>query len=73
MALGNDQFLETKGFILSPFINRWKIGRYSELGQAGLKLDDKRLIGFMTKIADSNVGRVLPDGTVSKPVTASDR
>jgi choline dehydrogenase-like flavoprotein len=73
MAMVNDEFLSTKGFVISPFINRWKIGRYAEQGKAGALLDDNRLIGFMTKIADSSVGCILPDGKISKPITKRDR
>ena len=73
MAMVNDEFLPTKGFIISPFINRWKIGRYAELGEAGLLLNNNHLIGFMTKIADSEVGRILPDGNTSKPITMRGR
>lgn len=73
MAMVNDEFLPTKGFIISPFINRWEIGRYAEQGKAGMLLNNKNLVGFMTKIADSEVGRVLPDGNISKPITVRDR
>lgn len=73
MAMVNDEFLPTKGFIISPFINRWEIGRYAEQGKAGLLLNNSHLMGFMTKIADSAVGRILPDGNISKTITKRDR
>ncbi|MDY7031431.1 MAG: GMC family oxidoreductase N-terminal domain-containing protein [Thermodesulfobacteriota bacterium] len=73
MAMVNDEFFSAKGFIISPFINRWKIGRFSELGKAGLHLNQSNLIGFMTKIADESKGCVFPDGTISKVVTKRDR
>ena len=44
-----------------------------ELGAKGLALSDRRLLGIMTKTADDSSGRVNTDGTVSKPVTSSDR
>jgi choline dehydrogenase-like flavoprotein len=73
MAMVNDEFLSTKGFIISPFINRWEIGRYAELGKAGLLLKNNNLMGLMTKIADSTSGYILPDGNISKPITMRDR
>jgi len=73
MAMVNDEFLPTKGFIISPFINRWEIGRYAEQGKAGLLLNNNNLVGLMTKIADSAVGRILPDGNILKPITVRDR
>jgi len=73
MAMVNDEFLSEKGFIISPFINRWKIGRFSELGKAGLHLNQNNLMGLMTKIADESNGCIFPDGSISKVVTKRDR
>ena len=53
MTMVNNEFPPTKGFIISAFVNRWKIGRYTELGKEGLLLNDNQVIGLMTKIADS--------------------
>ena len=73
MALFNDDFHKDEGFILSPFVNPWKIGRFAELGTKGLSLPSNRLLGMMTKIADESSGRVFEDGKVSKAVTIKDR
>ena len=42
------------------------------MGARGLTLRTRRLIGIMTKIVDEPVGRVYPDGSVSKPMTEQD-
>jgi hypothetical protein len=73
MALIHREHQESRGFILSPFINHWKICRYAELGTPGLTVPMDRLIGLMIKIRDEAGGRVYADGTVSKGVTAADR
>lgn len=73
MTLLNEEFLASKGFVLSPFINRWKIGRFSEQGKDGLKLNNTCLVGFMAKIADSATGCIYKDGSISKPVTKQDK
>jgi choline dehydrogenase-like flavoprotein len=39
----------------------------------GLKIDTGRLLGLMTKIRDESTGRVLPDGTIHKTLTETDR
>ena len=44
-----------------------------EVGRQGLLLSDKKLIGMMTKIVDERAGTVFADGSVSKPVTATDQ
>jgi len=38
-----------------------------------LTLPTNRLLGIMTKTADASVGRVFPDGSVSKPATDEDQ
>jgi len=73
MSLYSDNLHKDEGFILSPFVNPWQIGRLAELGPAGLRLPAGRLIGMMTKIADESSGRVLEDGRISKSVTDKDR
>lgn len=73
MALIHRELQESQGFILSPFINHWKVCRYAELGARGLTVPLDRMIGMMIKIQDEPTGRVFPDGTVSKGVTAVDR
>jgi choline dehydrogenase-like flavoprotein len=72
MALVDHEFHETKGFILSPYVVLRRSTRLVEMGARGLALPTRRLIGLMTKIADEPVGRVYPDGGISKPVTERD-
>jgi choline dehydrogenase-like flavoprotein len=73
MALVNHEFHDSKGFIVSPFVNHSRLARVIELGVQGAMLPSQRLVGMMTKIVDEAVGRVYPDGTFSKPVTARDQ
>jgi len=73
MALVDHEFYESKGFILSPYINSTRMVRLMELGPKGSVLPASRLVGIMTKIVDESVGRVYPNGTISKPVTERDR
>ncbi len=73
MALVNHEFHASKGFIVSPFVNHSRLGRVIELGVQGAMLPSQRLVGMMTKIVDESAGRVYPDGTFSKPVTARDQ
>ena len=73
MALVDHEFHESRGFILSPYINAPRMIRFMEAGRKGFVLPARRLIGMMTKIVDEPAGRVYPDGTVSKPVTERDR
>lgn len=72
MALVNHQFHQEKGFILSPFVNHPRMVRFSEFGVKALSESSQKMIGVMTKTADDPVGRVYPDGSVSKPVTDAD-
>lgn len=73
MTLVNHDFHQSRGFILSPFVNHPKILRVMELGVRGLNTQDKKIIGMMTKICDEPIGQVFPDGIVSKSVTKKDR
>ena len=73
MAWVDDEFHDERGFILSTYVNQNRIVRAMELGPKGLTLPTNRLLGMMAKTADSSTGRVFPDGSVSKPVTAEDR
>ncbi len=72
MALVDHEFYEDEGFILSPFVNHHRMVRFMEGGAAAVRHPARRLIGIMTKTADDPVGRVFPNGTVSKPVTEAD-
>ena len=73
MPLVDHEFHKTKGFILSPYVVLPRSSRFAEMGAKRFALPTRRLIGIMTKIADEPVGRVYPDGGVSKPVTERDR
>ena len=73
MTLVNHDFHQSRGFILSPFVNHPKILRIMELGVRGMFTQDNKIIGMMTKICDEPTGQVYPDGTVSKSVTKKDK
>jgi choline dehydrogenase-like flavoprotein len=67
------EFRKSRGFILrAPYIQPRTTLRL-RLGSRAIHLPTHRLIGIMVKIADEAVGRVLPDGSVSMPVTERDR
>ena len=75
MATVDYEFHDSKGFILSPFMEnpsiffRFLTGRRSISGE----LPRKRTLGIMTKIADESVGKVEADGRFEKPTTSKDR
>lgn len=73
MALVDLEFHEENGFLLSPFVNHPRPVRFIEMGARGLASSSQNLIGIMTKIKDDPVGRVCPNGSVSKPVTEADQ
>lgn len=73
MALVDREFHDSEGFYLAPYVNHPRMARAIELGASGFALPTTRLIGVMTETADEAVGRVYPDGSVSKPVTEKDR
>jgi choline dehydrogenase-like flavoprotein len=73
MTMANLDFHQTKGFLLSPFVNHPRLSKFVELGLKGLTLPDNRTLGIMTKTIDEPVGKVFPDGSISKPVTEKDR
>jgi len=73
MALVDLEFHEEKGFLLSPYVNHSRPVRFIEMGPRGLASSSQTLIGIMTKTRDDAVGRVCPDGSVSKPVTEADQ
>jgi len=72
MTLVNLDFHQTKGFLLSPFVNHPRMTKFIELGFRGLTLPDKRTLGIMIKTTDEPIGHVYPDGSISKPVTEKD-
>jgi choline dehydrogenase-like flavoprotein len=73
MTLAGLQSHADEGFLISPYVQHSRPVLLVELGKQGLLMSNKRLIGMMTKITDDRAGRVYADGSVSKPVTASDQ
>lgn len=73
MALVSHDFYQSKGFILSPFVQHPRFIKFMEMGIKGLTMSDDRTIGLMTKIRDECTGQVYQDGSVSKRVTEKDR
>jgi choline dehydrogenase-like flavoprotein len=73
MSLLNDEFHESEGFILSPYVNVPREVRFIEAGMGGAVLPIPRTVGLMVKTRDDAAGRVHPNGTVSKPVTEADQ
>ncbi|MGA1867996.1 MAG: thioester reductase domain-containing protein [bacterium] len=72
MALLDNEFHESKGFILSTWPQPSRSYRFAEAGVRGMLLPPAHTLGIMTKSADDPTGRVFPDGTFSKTVTESD-
>jgi choline dehydrogenase-like flavoprotein len=72
MTLVDHEFHASEGFIISPFINHSRLGRFIEAGPLGAALPTHNLIGLMVKTKDDAAGRVNPDASVSKPVTNDD-
>jgi len=73
MALLNDEFHDSEGFILSPYLNVPREVRLMEAGMRGAVLPLPRTLGLMVKTTDDPAGRVHPNGEVSKPVTEADQ
>jgi choline dehydrogenase-like flavoprotein len=73
MALVNLQFHEERGFLISPFAHHSRPVRWTESGVRAAARADESLIGLMFKTRDDPAGRVLPDETISKPVTPADQ
>ncbi len=72
MSLVNLQFHESKGFLMSPFVNHPNLTKFLEFGLGGFTFNDRRTLGIMVKTKDDAVGRVYPNGSVDKSVTAAD-
>jgi len=73
MATVIDEFHNDHGFIISPAIDmKLDMLLYLLVHRKTLALKRDRLLGLMTKIADDSSGRVLPDGSIEKPITNSD-
>jgi choline dehydrogenase-like flavoprotein len=64
---------EDRGFLISPFTGSSRLVRFAEAGATAARTPPKNMLGLMTKIADERAGAVYPDGTISKPITESDR
>ena len=73
MSLVDLEFHEERGFLMSPFVHYSKGVRMIESGPKLAARSTRHNVGMMVKTTDDPVGRVNPDGTVSKPVTAADR
>ncbi|MEW5803368.1 MAG: thioester reductase domain-containing protein [bacterium] len=73
MALLDNEFHASKGFILSTWPQPSRVYRFAEAGIPGMLLPPDRTLGIMTKSADDPTGQVFPDGTFSKAVTEKDR
>jgi len=73
MALANQQFHASDGFILSTYIPPGRTGMFLDLGPVGMTLPLKRVIGLMVKTADDRAGKVHQDGSFSKPLTDADQ
>ena len=73
MAMVGLQSHDDGGFLISPYVQLSRPVRMIEAGRQAALMSDKKLLGMMTKITDDRAGRVYGDGTVSKPVTASDQ
>jgi len=63
---------DSKGFILSPYINQHILLRFIEMGIQGVFLPENRMLGIMTKIRDEPTGHVNVNGTFVKPVSEND-
>lgn len=64
---------QSKGFIISPFINKPQLIRFVEAGFQTAMIPQKKLIGLMIKTKDDSNGIVHQNGKVSKPITSNDR
>jgi choline dehydrogenase-like flavoprotein len=73
MALLNDEFHDSEGYILSPYLNVPREVRLMEAGMRGAVLPLQKTLGLMVKTTDDPAGRVHPNGEVSKPVTDADQ
>lgn len=73
MSLVDLEFHDERGFLMSPFVHYSKGVRMIESGAKVAARSTRHNVGIMVKTTDDPVGRVHPDGTVSKPVTAADQ
>ena len=73
MSLVDLEFHEERGFLMAPYINYSRGVRMIESGAKASARSVSHTIGIMVKTTDDPAGRVHPDGTISKPLTAADR
>ena len=73
MSLVSHDFYKSDGFILSPYIQQYRMVRFLEAGWRGMLMPADGMIGIMAKTADDSTGRVFPDGTFSKTITPADK
>ena len=73
MALLNDEFHDSEGYILSPYLNVPREVRLMEAGMRAAVLPLQKTLGLMVKTTDDPAGQVHPNGEVSKPVTDADQ
>ncbi|MGM0421291.1 MAG: GMC oxidoreductase, partial [Bacillota bacterium] len=72
MTIVNHEFQKNKQFILSPYVNHYRMLRFMENGLKGVRQSTYKMLGIMTKTADDPIGVVLNDGVVSKPLSEAD-
>jgi choline dehydrogenase-like flavoprotein len=73
MALVDLSRHHDEGFLLSSYVGHTRAQRLSEAGVKGARLPSNRTLGVMVKTRDDPAGRVLGEGSISKPVTSDDR
>lgn len=73
MAFLIREFIQPKGFILSPCVGSAGNGPLIDSGAKGLKFKGSNTIGLMVKIADESSGCVHSNGTVDKSLTDRDK
>ena len=73
MAFLIRDFIQCKGFLLSPCVGSVGNGPLIDSGVKGLKFKGKNICGLMVKIADETSGCVHINGTVDKSLTDRDK
>jgi choline dehydrogenase-like flavoprotein len=74
MATLIDDFHLQHGFMLSPILDTTlDMLLYLPVFKKARAFNRKKTLGLMTKVADDDAGKVHANGTISKPVTDSDR
>jgi choline dehydrogenase-like flavoprotein len=73
MTMVGLQSHKDEGYLISPFVAPTKPNLWVDVGNRAFRMSRDKLLGMMTKIVDERAGRVNPDGSVTKPATASDQ